>query len=116
MRCRAERQGEVTILRLLEDLDHKGSLGFRSVLETQMRDGCRGIVLDMTAIAYVASIAIGILVDVHNRMKKEGRAGIVLLHPQDRVREILRLVHLGRVMPIVDDEGAALTAVTASPS
>lgn len=115
MRFRAERQGEVAILRLLEDLDFKSSQGFRSMLETQMNEGVHGIVLDMTAIAYVASITIGILVDIHNRMKTAGRHGLVLLHPQDKVKDILRLVHLGRVIPIVEDEKEAITAAENGP-
>jgi len=108
MRFRAEREGDVSVLRLLQDLDFNASRGFRTMLEDEMSQGAKGIVLDMTSIAYVASITIGILVDVHNRIRSAGGSGLVLLNPQQRVKDILRLVHLGRVIPILDDEPKAL--------
>lgn len=110
MRFRAERNGDVSVLRLLQDLDFNASRGFRHMLEEEIAQGARGVILDMTAIAYVASITIGILVDVHNRLRGDGGRGLVLLNPQTRVKDILRLVHLGRVIPILDDEPAALQA------
>ncbi len=109
MRFRTEMVGEVALLRLLQDLDFNASRGFRTMLESQIEGGARGVILDMTAIAYVASITIGILVEMHNRMKEQGGNGLVLLHPQDRVKDILRLVHLGRVIPILDDERQAIS-------
>lgn len=108
MRFRAERVGEVAVLRLLQDLDFNASRGFRSMIETEIDGGARGIILDMTAIAYVASITIGILVEMHNKVKAAGGNGLVLLNPQQRVKDILRLVHLGRVIPILDDESEAI--------
>jgi anti-anti-sigma factor len=99
--------GQVSVLRLLQDLDFNASRGFRSMLEEQMEDGVQGIVLDMTSIAYVASITIGILVEMHNRIRGGGGVGLVLLHPQEKVKDILRLVHLGRVIPIIEDEDEA---------
>lgn len=113
MRFRAERVGEVAVLRLLQDLDFNASRGFRSMLESEIDGGAKGVILDMTAIAYVASITIGILVEIHNRIKAEGGAGLVLLNPQQRVKDILRLVHLGRVIPILDDEAEAISAANA---
>lgn len=100
------------MVRLLEDLDFKSSQGFRSMLETQVGDGVHAVILDMTSITYVASITIGILVDIHNRLKDAGGKGLVLLKPQDKVKDILRLVRLGRVMPILDDEDEARAAVS----
>lgn len=110
MRFRAERNGQISILRLLQDLDFNASRGFRAMLEEQIDQGARGIVLDMTSIAYVASITIGILVEMHNRSKGSGGNGLVLLHPQEKVKDILRLVHLGRLIPILEDEQAATRA------
>lgn len=112
MRFRADRQGDIAILRLIENLDFNVSRGLRSVLEAEMKES-GGIVLDMTAIGYVASVTVGVLVDVHNRMKQEGKRGLVLLHPQDRVKEIFRLLHIGRLIPIVDDEKEAMTKIAA---
>ena len=47
-------------------------------------------------------------------MKSSGRPGLVLLHPQEKVKDILRLVHLSKVIPILDDEEMAVAQVRKS--
>ena len=46
MRFRAERVGEVAVLRLLQDLDFNASRGFRSMLENEIDGGAKGVILD----------------------------------------------------------------------
>jgi stage II sporulation protein AA (anti-sigma F factor antagonist) len=68
------------------------------------------VVLDMDKCQYVDSSAIGWLIATNREFKKGGGA-VVLYGVQQSVRQVLDLLKVGRVVPIVDDEAAALAVI-----
>ena len=107
MLCRSERKGNVEILRVSEKLDFNSTRELEAKLKTVLEDGAVGIVIDMRQVDYIASVAIGVFVEAQKNCQDKG-GQIVLLKPRSKVRDILKLVHLGRVISIIERETEAL--------
>ena len=83
-------QADTTILRLKRPLVIQNVFPFHSKV--------RGVhsphlVLDMTAVPYIDSSAVGVLVGAHVNRDKEGRF-LLLVGVSDRVRNILKVTHM----------------------
>lgn len=102
MLFRVERVDDLAVVHLLRDLDFNTSRELTQVLEQVRSQGASGAILEMSRISYVASITIGVLVQAQQSFQAGGGRGMVLLKPQPRVRDILKLVQLGKVIPIVE--------------
>jgi anti-anti-sigma factor len=90
------------------DFDPDGTNLLQKVLGpnwSQMR-----LVLDMDKCTYVDSSAIGWLISTQKECR--GAGGQVVLHSvQPSVRQVLDLLKVGRVVPLVEDEPAALAVL-----
>lgn len=87
----------------------------RSAFEAVLGAGwaAHQVVLDMGGVPYLDSSAIGWLMTSRREFERAG--GLVVLHSvQPRVRQIFDLLRVGKAVPVVEDEAAALTVVRAA--
>jgi anti-anti-sigma factor len=64
------------------------------------------VLLDLGAIGYIDSSAVGWLINCHKELKANG--GMMAVHSiQPQVMQILRVLKIERIMPLVEDEAAA---------
>lgn len=70
------------------------------------------VVVDLSRCGYLASSAIGFLVDFFNVSTADG-VRVVMLKPNDRVRAIIDLLGLTHFFTLVDNEQAAITKLNA---
>lgn len=69
--------------------------------------GARNTVVDLTGVTYVSSMGLRMLIGTARALKGK-RARMVLFGAVPPVRETLDIAGLGEIVPLVDDEGAAL--------
>jgi anti-sigma B factor antagonist len=73
----------------------------------------RGLIVDMSGVSFIASIAIGHLVSAAKALsRRHGR--LVLLNPSEMVAEVLTTSGLTDLLPIVRSETEAVAALDAS--
>ena len=72
-------------------------------------DGARKVVLDLEAVTYIDSAAIGTLVEIHRTLQDRGGA-VKLSGLQRRVQTILTMAGIHRVVDVHRDEEEALAA------
>ncbi len=98
-------------IKLTGRLDMAGSaridLGFNA-----MAGANRGIVVDLSAVTFLASIGIRTLVMGAKTVQRRG-GKLILLNPSPDVRQVLEITGITDLMPIMDDQDAAAAAVTA---
>ncbi len=70
---------------------------------------CRKILVDLSAVTYIDSSAVGELVNAHIKLKKSG-GQLKLVHLSSKVREMMHVTQLDKVIEIHPDESKALAA------
>ncbi len=69
------------------------------------------VIADLAGVDFVASVGIRVLVKTAKTLS--GRGGkLVLIHPNDAARRVMFTTGLDRIVPIAEDEQAAVTAVS----
>jgi anti-sigma B factor antagonist len=71
----------------------------------------RAIVVDLSAVDFLASLGIRVLVLGARAVKNKG-GKLVILSPNDGVRGVLSAAHTDTLIPIFPDRAAAVAAVT----
>lgn len=65
----------------------------------------RALVLDMTKVDYMASVGIGMCVDLHNRAKA-AKAPVIVVGLNKNLQQLFTMLKLTRVFTLVDDDVA----------
>lgn len=104
---RVEAQGDIT----MRDFRADGPDPFETLLGAGW--AAHKLVLDFSRVGFVDSSAIGWLMTCRRAFDRAG--GLFLVHSiQPRVRQVLDLLRVGKALPLLDDEQAALTVAAAS--
>lgn len=72
---------------------------------TPLGKDMRALVMDMRKVNYMASVGIGMCVDVHNRAKA-AKAPAIVLGMNDNLMQLFKMLKLTRLFTIVDDDVA----------
>lgn len=83
----------------------------RSLLAALDQEECRGLVLEMSAVTFLDSSGIGVLVAANTRMRGLGRP-VYLLKPSTQVLKTLEMVQVLPFFPIL----ASLADLPATPA
>ena len=104
---RIQAEGDISS----HDFTAEGKNPFELVLGS--RWASHRVLVDMRAVPFLDSSAIGWFMSSRREFERGG--GLIVLHTiQQRVRQIFDLLRLGKVLPLVDNEAAALTVIRAA--
>lgn len=85
-------------------------------VENQFTDGIipreQNTVIDLTEVTFIASLGIRMLLTVARGLSRKG-ASMVLFGANPAVMDILETTALSDIIPVLDDESAAIAAVSA---
>lgn len=70
---------------------------------TPLGQSLRALVLDMRSVDYMASVGIGMCVDLHNRAKA-AKAPAFVMGMNDNLRQLFQMLKLTRLFTLVPDE------------
>lgn len=107
MRVLSGADDDLTRIALRGRLDLKGGGEIEADFDAEVASRGRGAVVDLGEVSFLASPGMRLLV----RAAKELRRGdhrLVLLRPQENVKQALEIAGLLDVLPVADDEAAAL--------
>jgi anti-anti-sigma factor len=104
---RVQAEGDISS----HDFTADGRNPFEAILGS--RWASHQVLLDLRGVPYLDSSAIGWFMNSRREFERGG--GLIVLHSiQPRVRQILDLLRVGKAVPLVDNEAAALTVVAAA--
>lgn len=93
---------DILVLRLHGDLDTFTTDEFNVQLQKYLAEGHKKMIIDCAHLGYVSSVGIGALVALQKRLRDRG--GMVKLAAiQGTVAEVLKILHLGKVLDIHGD-------------
>jgi anti-anti-sigma factor len=101
--------GPVTLLELSERLTIENVSELRDKLQHLNEQGRRSLLIDCSRVSVVDSTGVGALVRDWLWIKKQ-HGTMKLLHPSQRLREVLQLLGLQKIIECFDDISLALRA------
>jgi anti-anti-sigma factor len=108
--------GNALVLAVSGRIDHASAEGFKAALQPyleQCRAGANAIVLDFSAVQYISSVGLRVLMLAAKQVKSQGGAiGVAALEPV--VKEIFEISRFNLVIPCFEDVRAALAALSPS--
>ncbi len=109
-----ETETGVTVMRVSGMLT-RGSKGeqFEWALEQLISDGARKLIIDLSAVPYVDSAGLGILVGTVGKMNKAG-GKLRVAGLNDRVMQVVKLTQVDRVLSVDQDVEASSKALGAT--
>ena len=105
--CILQVNGPLTFGHQLEDL--------RRVKQEMARRNCTKLLVDISAVACLTSIEIGLLVGLYSSILGTANGRYVLVGPNPRVRRILDLTRLSSIIPIAADPASGVAILREQP-
>ena len=110
LRVEMRREGEVGILETDGYINHLDAEGVVEVCERLIRDGVRSVVLNLGKSRIVNSVGISILIEVIEKVKKQGGKVAFCCVPPT-IAKTFRIMGLLRVAELHDTEAEAVQAL-----
>jgi len=107
MKIHEQKQGAVTILKPIGPLAGQDAPDFKAQTLAALRNTLGRLVVDMSAIAYVDSAGLEVLVDISDEMDRFGQC-LKLAGVNKTVREALSLTELAALFEQFDDVNTAI--------
>jgi anti-sigma B factor antagonist len=102
--------GGVRVLRVAGDVDFDVAPQFKRRISSYIDAGERGVVIDLSAVDFIDSTAIGVLVGAIKRLRLAG-GSLAVVCDNDEVRGIFEAVGLEHVIPLHNSPEDALAAL-----
>jgi anti-anti-sigma factor len=103
-----ETNGEFTCLSLCGRLDLEGTEAIQTEFSAVTSAASRPVVVDMSDVSFLASLGMRMLVSTAKALRRKGLA-LVLLAPNEVVRDALEVTGLSQLLPVAESETAALS-------
>lgn len=112
LEIRDEVTGEaVRILRVAGDVDFDGAPQLKRHIMSMIDAGDRQFIVDLSAVAFIDSTAIGVLVGVLKRLRLNG-GSLLVVCDNDDIRGIFETIGLEHVIPLHHSDRDAFAALT----
>ena len=99
-----------SVVRADGELDVSTAPQLRQTITTALDQGDGRVIIDLTAVTFMDSTTLGVLIGAHNKVREIGGA-LGLVCPDDRVRRVFSITGLDKVFTLHDtvpDAAAAL--------
>jgi len=116
MQLSLEQYGDVRIVRVKEaKLTYPVLSSFYAGVRQTLEDGTRKLVIDLKAVTYMDSAAIGCLMDIH-RLLKDRDGAVKLSGLQPRLETMLSMTGVHKIVEIHREDADALAAFGRPPT
>jgi anti-sigma B factor antagonist len=107
---------EVVVVAIRGGIDISNSLHISGAVMTEAVRSARGVVLDLTAVDYLDSSGVHLLVQLRHRLTTRRQALHLAVRPDSVVREVLDVTDLPSIVPVHADVPGAIAGLMAPRS
>lgn len=105
---KVEKEKNTTVVTLtLDNITMYENEQMKKAFSTQLEQGSKNIVLDLSNTAFISSLVIASMVSMLKRVKEAG-GNLVLCGVKDKVKEVLSITGLDQVFDITSDRKTAV--------
>jgi anti-anti-sigma factor len=109
MKAKFEREGDVTIVSVVGELDASSAPDLRARFEELISQGQNQYVLDLMALDFIDSSGISAFVNLFKKVRM-GQGSVKLCNINPEIMKIFELTRLNRVFDIYDSRTEAVTS------
>jgi anti-sigma B factor antagonist len=102
------RRGDATVLSLTGDIDIHTAPELRDRLAQLHSDGAADVVVDLSAVNFLDSSALGAFVAAHHELAEKG-GSLKLAAPRSHVLKVFQITRLAEVIPLFESVDEACT-------
>jgi anti-sigma B factor antagonist len=95
------------------ELDITSVASFRSAVEEACRDGCDGVVVDLSAVSFIDSSGLGAVIELHQRLRRQQRELCVVAPAHSAATALFARTGFAGHLRTFDSPGAAARALGA---
>jgi anti-anti-sigma factor len=106
---------QVTIARLAGEVDLEATVGLRDALAGAVPEDNRGLVVDLTRVAYLDSAGLHLLHDTARTLAARGQSLRVVITPHALIAPLLEIVGMDQAVPVDASVDAAVDALASAP-
>jgi anti-sigma B factor antagonist len=106
---------QVTIARLAGEVDLEATAGLRDTLAGAVPEGDRGLVVDLTRVAYLDSAGLHLLHDTARTLAARGQSLRLVITPHAVIAPLLEIVGMDQAVPVDGSVDAAVDALASAP-
>jgi anti-sigma B factor antagonist len=110
MEVSVEQKGTVAVVKVSGVVDLGKSPALRERMLALVREGVKGLVIDMSGVKYLDSSGMATLVDMLNRIEDKGGNMVVTGLPKE-MRQMFRITHLDQRFDFAEDAGIAIEKI-----
>ncbi|GAB3827190.1 STAS domain-containing protein [Dactylosporangium cerinum] len=99
-----------SVVRADGELDVSTAPQLRQTITSALDDGGEKVIVDLSAVTFMDSTTLGVLIGAHNRVRERGGA-LGLVCPDDKIRRVFRITGLDNVFALFDTVPDAATAL-----
>ena len=110
MKIEHRMEGDVSIIRILEDIDAGNAMDFREFLTARLAAGDLHLVLDFSVVKFMDSSGIGAIVQQYQILKPKG-GRMVFAGCSDALQRVFKIVGLAKLFPIFPTVEQTLSAL-----
>ena len=114
-RVRVERVGRTAVVSASGELDAFTAPALADAFADAAAEGDDRVVIDLSAVAFMDSTALGLVVKAVNDIADRG-GDVRLVLPQKSARRIFEITTLDRVLPVEGSRDDALRAIASTPT
>jgi anti-sigma B factor antagonist len=92
------------------ELDLGTVTAFREWLDEKVQGDSRGVVVDLSDVAFIDSTGLRVVLELHRRLRAEQRPLAIVAPRGTMAAEVLTLTGLRRALPVHESRGSALRA------
>jgi serine/threonine-protein kinase RsbW len=108
MNITTRTQGDVTLVQVAGNLDSNTSPQAQQALDASLAAGARKVAIDCTALDYISSAGLRVLLGTAKKLSAAGGA-LRMFGLNDTVREVFDISGFSKILAVHPDEGGALT-------
>jgi anti-sigma B factor antagonist len=105
------KRGEVAVLVVGGEIDYEASPQLRAGIINAIKGGRRQLVLDLSAVTFVDSTAIGVMAGALARLEDAGGGSLAVVCTNDKVLQIFEITGLDSVITLHGSRDEALSAI-----
>lgn len=108
----SERRKDHLVLHIGQNVTFEHAAQFKEELEKLVDQDTKGLIVDLGAVDYVCSSALGSLIYLFRQVGTDG-GGVYVVMPHTKLRRIFDLVHIPRLVTFVSSPEAAFDIIEA---
>ena len=110
MEISTEKEGEILVAKPEGRIDSTTARAFQEALETAIKDGNDGLILDLEEVSYISSAGLRVILIIAKTLQKDNRK-LAVCALVESIVEVFKISGFDKIIPIYSTKAEAQAAI-----